>query len=113
MSWFEWISIGIGIIGIITGIIGLLCLRAANSIKNKATAKDHSSIQQANTIIHNGLDGAEVVKLSKETTQEIVDAVIKQLNVKIDSKQPRIKYGEELPKDGKEGNIFFLLNKEI
>lgn len=77
------ISDVIGIIGIIVGILGIVlsgigikCLMIANS--NKIQQVKDSNIQQAQ-IINNGLDTYAVIKLTKETTQEELENLIRRL----------------------------------
>ena len=77
------ISDVIGIIGIIVGVLGIVlsgigikCLMIANS--NKIQQVKDSNIQQAQ-IINNGLDTYAVIKLTKETTQEELENLIRRL----------------------------------
>ena len=126
------IGIVVGIIGAIIGIIGWKSLSTATKISNKAKADNGATVQQAQ-IIHNGLDDYAVIRLSKETTQEelqrMVDSLqlvtgkdikalgnelsdvsknVNKLNLTVDS-MPRIHLCEEIPKELKEGDIYFKL----
>lgn len=77
MEWVTWINTGVGIIGIIVGIIGWKSLSAATRIKNSVKAEN---VQQAQ-IIHNGLDDYAVIRLTKETTQEELESILKDLQL--------------------------------
>ena len=77
MEWVTWINTGVGIIGIIVGIIGWKSLSAATRIKNSVKAEN---VQQAQ-IIHNGLDDYAVIRLTKETTQEELERILKDLQL--------------------------------
>jgi len=77
MEWVTWINTGVGIIGIIVGIIGWKSLSAATRIKNTVKAEN---VQQAQ-IIHNGLDDYAVIRLTKETTQEELERILKDLQL--------------------------------
>lgn len=108
MNWITWLNTGVGIVGIVVGIIGLKNICYAKRIVNKFTASDNATIQQA-TVIHNGLDGYEVVKLSEETTKSIIKEVVEELKTEIAGKQLRIRYGTDLPEEGlKDGEVFLI-----
>ena len=109
MDLVTWINTFVGIIGIIVGIIGLKNINDAKRINNNnISMKDNASFQKAN-VIHNGLDGCEVVELSEETTKTIISGVVEKLETEIATKQSKILSGTELPAEGlKEGEIFFL-----
>ena len=77
MEWVTWINTGVGVIGIIVGIIGWKSLSAATRIKNTIKAEN---VQQAQ-IIHNGLDDYAVIRLTKETTQEKLERILKDLQL--------------------------------
>ena len=77
MECVTWINTTVGIIGIIVGIIGWRSLSAATKIKNTVNAKN---VQQAQ-IIHNGLDDYAVIRLTKETTQEELERILKDLQL--------------------------------
>ncbi len=77
MEWVTWINTGVGVIGIIVGIIGWKSLSAATRIKNTIKAEN---VQQAQ-IIHNGLDDYAVIRLTKETTQEELERILKDLQL--------------------------------
>lgn len=80
MDWVTWINTAVGIIGIIVGIIGWKSLTTATKIKNKAKADNGASIQQAQTI-NNGLDSYAVIRLSKDTTQEELVRLVKEIDL--------------------------------
>ena len=80
MDWVTWINTAVGIIGIIVGIIGWKSLTTATKINNTAEASSGASIQQAQTI-NNGLDSYAVIRLSKDTTQDELIRLIKEINL--------------------------------
>lgn len=77
MDWVTWLNTGVGIIGIVVGIIGWRSLSEATKIKNTIKA---DTVQQAQ-IIHNGLDEYAVIRLTKETTQEELERILKDLQL--------------------------------
>lgn len=119
MDWVTWINTGVGVIGIVVGIIGWKSLTTATKINNKAKADNGASIQQAQTI-NNGLDSYAVIRLSKDTTQEELVRLVKELNVaskndvndaiseleeKVDA-LPRIHVGPTEPHNFRNGDLW-------
>ena len=119
MDWVTWINTGVGVIGIIVGIIGWKSLTTATKIKNKAKADNGASIQQAQTI-NNGLDSYAVIRLSKDTTQEELVRLVREINLaskndvnnaiseleeKVDA-LPRIHVGPTEPENLRNGDLW-------
>ena len=119
MDWVTWINTGVGVIGIIVGIIGWKSLTTATKIKNKAKADNGASIQQAQTI-NNGMDSYAVIRLSKDTTQEELVRLVKEINLaskndvnnaiseleeKVDA-LPRIHVGPTEPENFRNGDLW-------
>ena len=77
MDWVTWFNTVVGVIGIVVGIIGWRSLSEATKIKNTIKA---DTVQQAQ-IIHNGLDEYAVIRLTKETTQEELERILKDLQL--------------------------------
>ena len=77
MDWVTWFNTVVGVIGIVVGIIGWRSLSEATKIKNTIKAY---TVQQAQ-IIHNGLDEYAVIRLTKETTQEELERILKDLQL--------------------------------
>ena len=77
MDWVTWLNTGVGVIGIVVGVIGWRSLSEATKIKNTIKA---DTVQQAQ-IIHNGLDEYAVIRLTKETTQEELERILKDLQL--------------------------------
>jgi len=74
------IGIVVGLIGVVVGVIGWKNITTANNIKNRAKADNGATIQQAQTI-NNGMDSYAVIRLSKDTTQEELVRLVKELNM--------------------------------
>ncbi|MGM9607270.1 MAG: hypothetical protein ACI3XJ_07175 [Oscillospiraceae bacterium] len=68
----------VGLIGIVVGIIGGKNISDAKKIKNSIHANNGASVQHAQ-IINNGMDSYAVIRLSKETTQAEMEAVVRDL----------------------------------
>ena len=126
------IGIIVGVIGAIVGIIGWNSITTANNIKNKAKADNGATIQQAQTI-HNGMDSYAVIRLSRDTTQEELARLVKEIHLvtkndlesvvsdqvtptqqrvenleqRVDA-MPRIFTGDKEPENPKEGDIWLV-----
>lgn len=135
MDWVTWINTAVGIIGIIVGIIGWKSLTTATKIKNKAKANNGASIQQAQTI-NNGLDSYAVIRLSKDTTQEELARLVKEIDLaskndianaiseqvaptqkqlnsleeKVEA-MPRVHYGPTAPENPRDGDIWIEITE--
>ena len=79
MTTGEIISIVLGAIGVIVGVIGCLCLSKANKLSAKEIK--NSTVQQAETIttINYGADTYAIIKIAKDATQKEMEETIKQL----------------------------------
>ena len=119
MGLSEWIGV-IGIIstviGIIVGIIGWRSLNKANNL----TAQNigHSQVNQGEniTIINNGANTYSIMKIARDITNEELSDVIKMMNSMKEevhavrgeiSSMPRFHVGTTPPPNAKEGDIWF------
>ncbi len=117
MTVGEVISIALGAIGVIVGVIGCMCLSKANKLSAKEI-KD-STVQQAETIttINYGADTYAVIKIAKDVTKEEMEKIVSQVSkTQSDISDIRQKV-EEMPKihvgtgdppaELKDGDIYF------
>ena len=129
------IGIVVGVIGAIVGVIGWNSITTANNIKNRAKADNGATIQQAQTI-HNGMDSYAVIRLSKDTTQEELARLVKEIHLvtkndlenvvsdrvtptqqrvedleqRVDA-MPRIFTGDKEPENPREGDIWIATSE--
>jgi hypothetical protein len=126
------VGIIVGIIGAVVGIVGWNSLSTAMEMKNRAKADNGASVQQAQTI-HNGIDSYAVIRLSRDTTQQELARLVKeiQLATKSDIREtissevepaikrltsmeqkmealPRVHIGTVEPEDMQDGDIWFV-----
>jgi len=79
MTAAEIISIALGVVGIIVGIIGCLNLSKANKLTSKEITD--STIQQAESIttINYGADTYAMIKIAKDVSKEEMEKIIEQV----------------------------------
>lgn len=115
-DWIGIIGIVSTIVGIIVGIIGWKSLNKANQIH--ATSIDNSPITQGEnvTIINNGNDTYAIMKIARDTTRDELSEIVHRLSsikeeVNVMKHEvasiPRFHVGTTPPQGAKEGDIWF------